>query len=342
MNTWVSLCGGSAALECVLTGGPSAKPPTSYQGSKRGYWKPILGAFGLAPGSRPRVILAEPGPYGNVWRILSTPGGPQAVAEVIRGWEGEEPRALWMRLRDEWRKDPELRGAREVAGWIVEMSWSFSQSGSGFNPDCTRKRIIRSRDGREDWIRPATPAKMAAAVEAVARWLLLSAQAYKQGQPESGFNDIAAGCRPNPSAIGNWATVKPTSPEVVATATARSPSSGWTIYDRAQDVPIPDDASECYVYIDPPYVGTTGYRHDLPREEVIRLALAWADRGAFVGISEQVPIEIPGWHPVRIDQERTGAKRTRSRQQVEWLTLSRPPVIRPSAQAGLFAGPVVG
>ena len=39
---------------------------------------------------------------------------------------------------------------------------------------------------------------------------------------------------------------------------------------------------------------------------------------------------------MRIDGERVGQKRTFSKQQAEWLTLSRPPAWTPSVQGCLF------
>ncbi len=90
------------------------------------------------------------------------------------------------------------------------------------------------------------------------------------------------------------------------------------------------------VFIDPPYVGTTGYGHDLPRAEVIELARAWADVGADVYISEAEPIPIPGWFDVEITGTRKGQKRTFSKQQREFVTCSRPPAWKPSQQGALF------
>jgi hypothetical protein len=94
------------------------------------------------------------------------------------------------------------------------------------------------------------------------------------------------------------------------------------------------------VYIDPPYVGTTGYGHNLGRAEVIKLARAWHDAGAEVYISEAEPIEIPGWEAVDITGERKGQKRTFSKQQREYVTCSHAPHWRPSVQSDLFSGPL--
>ena len=79
------------------------------------------------------------------------------------------------------------------------------------------------------------------------------------------------------------------------------------------------------VYIDPPYVGTTGYTHALGRKQVIELALRWHEAGAMVAISEQEAIPellALGWRGVDITSRRDGQKRTFSKQQSEFLTIS--------------------
>lgn len=93
------------------------------------------------------------------------------------------------------------------------------------------------------------------------------------------------------------------------------------------------------VYADPPYLNTTGYAADLPRAEVVTLARRWAAAGAVVCISEAEAIPelvVEGWHTVRIDGERSGQKRTFSKQQAEWVTLNRAPAWVPPVQARLF------
>jgi hypothetical protein len=113
-------------------------------------------------------------------------------------------------------------------------------------------------------------------------------------------------------------------------------TSTATISYGSDDVKLPPDV---VVYIDPSYVGTTGYAADLPRADVVALARRWAAAGAVVAISEAEPIPelvAEGWHAVRIDGERVGQKRTFSKQQAEWLTMSRAPAWVPSVQQGLF------
>lgn len=114
-----------------------------------------------------------------------------------------------------------------------------------------------------------------------------------------------------------------------------------TIAPDARTIDPPTLPLGTVAYMDPPYVATTGYAHDLPRAEVVALARRWAAAGAIVAISEAEPIPelvAEGWHAVRIDAERVGNKRTFSKQQAEWLTLSQPPAWVPAVQASLFGG----
>ena len=84
-----------------------------------------------------------------------------------------------------------------------------------------------------------------------------------------------------------------------------------------------------FVYLDPPYVGATGYGWDLPRAEVLALARRWRDAGAVVAVSEAEPLDLDGWHHLEIT--RPGGK-------PEWLTLSRAPARLPERQRALFGG----
>lgn len=109
--------------------------------------------------------------------------------------------------------------------------------------------------------------------------------------------------------------------------------AGWTDLDKAPgaraDVwlerPWP---GPLFAYLDPPYVGATGYGWDMPRAEVLALARRWADAGAVVAVSEAKPLDLPGWHHLELTRE--GGK-------PEWLTLSRAPARVPTRQVSLFA-----
>jgi hypothetical protein len=108
---------------------------------------------------------------------------------------------------------------------------------------------------------------------------------------------------------------------------------------NAGDMGLPDDMSGWIVYLDPPYFQTSGYPFGtLGRSEVLRLAKEWHDRGAIVAISEAEPLPLDGWHHVQIDHARKGQKRTFSKQQSEWLTISRAPCHVPAKQMGMFGG----
>jgi hypothetical protein len=102
---------------------------------------------------------------------------------------------------------------------------------------------------------------------------------------------------------------------------------------------LPERLDGWITYLDPPYSGTTGYKHGgCTRDAVLALARDYDRRGATVAISEAVRLDdaLPGWHAVQIDGERVGQKRTFSKQQHEWVTMNREPVRRPGVQASLF------
>ena len=94
--------------------------------------------------------------------------------------------------------------------------------------------------------------------------------------------------------------------------------------DVAAWLGTPGDLSGVVVYADPPYAGTTGYGSNLTRDEVIAYALDFDRLGAVVCISEAEPV-IDTWYATEITGGRKGQKRTFSKQQREWLTMSRPP-----------------
>ncbi len=164
----------------------------------------------------------------------------------------------------------------------------------------------------------------------VARWQVVvgSMWVHKQdGRPLSGWA---------------WCDDKPKPPEH-AERLATLATLPATIADDARKVDPPELAPGVVVYIDPPYQGTTGYAHLFPRSEWLPVVRRWRDAGALVVVSEAEAIPelmSEGWHAVRIDGERRGQKRTFSKQQAEWLTMSEPPKWRPSVQGRLFPSSV--
>lgn len=98
---FVEICAGTAAVSLRLER-DGARPPVSRMGAKTGYADAILGALDLWPGQRAeRYLWAEADPGVRLLLAAYTDRRlAQAAAEVIRGWAGEDPRALWERLRD--------------------------------------------------------------------------------------------------------------------------------------------------------------------------------------------------------------------------------------------------
>jgi len=119
-----------------------------------------------------------------------------------------------------------------------------------------------------------------------------------------------------------------TPPRDIALAWDRCPEIPGAVVDDGRTVEPATLPSGTVAYMDPPYQGTTPYAHLLPRADVVDMARRWREADATVCISEAEPIPAlmaDGWHAVEITDARKGQKRTFSKQQREWLTMSRPP-----------------
>ena len=113
---FVEPCAGAAAVTLRLLGGPRLTPPVAWMGGKRRQAAHILAMFGLRSGlGAERVLLSDPGPWGWVWPVLLQPKTCRLVAEHIRLWAGEEPRALWDRLK---AAGPAEDLVERAAGWL--------------------------------------------------------------------------------------------------------------------------------------------------------------------------------------------------------------------------------
>ena len=209
---------------------------------------------------------------------------------------------------------------REVARWALMGAWSYRQgipdSGPAVPGEChqTERPGIAARLASLPTL-PATITDDARTVDPreVARFAVRSSWSYEQGNTRTGF--VGPGDRRQ---------------DTTATATkiATLPTLPATITDDARTVDPPQLPAGSWVYIDPPYVGTTGYGHNLGRPEVIALARRWHEAGAHVAVSEAEPIAeliADGWHAHELSRERVGQKRTFSKQQREVLTISRAP-----------------
>ncbi len=331
---FVELCAGTAALSLRLHR-RHARPPVSRMGAKTGYADAILRILGFRPGQgAAHYLWCEPDP--GVRLLLEAYRDAdlaRAAAAIIRGWANEEPRALWERLRAEG--PPRGVDAGEVARWMTIHRLTIPQAqvrGAGptdYNGGKPQGPEGQAMDLTGCPTLPATITPDARRVDPreVARTMFMQQAAYRRGEPDSGFDDEQARGRPGAiAALMGWQSPPP----MPATITP----------DARGIEPGPDLPPGTVAYTDPPYMGTTGYGHDLPRSEVVALARRWSAAGATVAISEAEPIAdltAEGWHAVRVDGERRGQKRTFSKQQAEWVTMNRPPAWTPPEQRGLFA-----
>jgi len=171
----------------------------------------------------------------------------------------------------------------------------------------------------EGWELPELPAKVSPGAEAVdprevARWSIVTGNSV-QKRPGVDPDWFTRPTGEGQKAAGSYAADLDALPELPATV----------LVEAVEPPRLPKNS---WVYMDPPYQNTTGYAHDLPREEVVRLARLWREAGANVCISEAEPIPelvAEGWHVVEITGDRKGQKRTFSKQKREFLTMSREP-----------------
>ena len=345
---FVELCAGTAALSLRLEH-PRARPPVSRMGAKTGYADVILRCMGLRPGQgAERYLWCEPD--AGVRLLLNAYRDRElatAAADIIRGWADEDPRALWERLRAEGPAVCPPVDAREVARWAFLWRGSFSQKGpnAGIGTPEGRPQTATFGGFRPTIVElgehipalptlPATIADDARKVDPreVARCLQIMASNELINLDSKTWKNTGQGGSTFGGAIGYGA-------DRMLRKLEAAPTLPATIADDARAIDPPQLPPGVVVYIDPPYLDTTGYAHAFPRSEWIPVVRRWQQAGALVVVSEAEPIPelvADGWHAVRIDGERKGQKRTFSRQQAEWLTMSEPPRWRPSVQMGLW------
>jgi hypothetical protein len=329
-------------------------------GRKTGYAGAILRVMGLRPHQRAeRYLWAEAD--GDVAALLAAYTQPEKmreIAEIIRSWipcpygphemdpscsrcKGTgrwDARDLWEVLRRERRAGLWEGGADvdSVARGALLGSWSYRQSdedsGGFVGPGDRRQDTSALALDRAAMPWPPVLIAQDAAVDVggVAGWLYLSGKAY----------DSAKFARSGAAAGGFWFG------EEGGTGRERYPLGSiaencgalpWppVHLTPAADLPVPPLPSGTVVYMDPPYLNTTGYKHALDRAAVIEIARSWHHAGARVYISEAEPIAALGWHHVEITSERKGQARTFGATP-EWLTCSHRPAWTPPQQSTLF------
>jgi hypothetical protein len=177
--------------------------------------------------------------------------------------------------------------------------------------------------------------------DGVAAWTYLCANSFRAGFPDSGIFVNAAGS----DEPCDYRRTHPASTAEVLLSIAKCIWPSVAVFARipaAEDVAAmlgtPGDLEGAIIYMDPPYQGTTGYRHELGRDEVVAIARDYATLGAVVCISEAEPLAALGWEAVEVTCGRKGQKRTFSKQQAEWLTMNCTPSHRIARQVPLFGG----
>ena len=234
---------------------------------------------------------------------LPHPAAP-IIAEIIRSWKDEEPRALWERLK--------------AKGWPSLL-------------------LPEGSEGR--WLGPQSVEEVAGFLAAcLCSYKSDTKHGYNAGRMEHG--EKPSGAHHYPVTIGGMgeraADIQPFPLLAVWQGTAETmplPSdlSRWVMY---MDGPYHGDGSR----------KITGYPHGtFSREQQIAFAASCHARGARFSISECVGLAAEmeaatgsRWWNVDISGERRGQKRTMSVQQHEWLTMNFPPHHWPGKQEGLW------
>ena len=332
-------CCGSAAVTVRLLQ-RYGKPPISYQGGKVGYADPILDVLGLVPGQGcDGIVLADVGPWAAVWATLGGAMSPEDAARWLMtgAWcykQGDHPSGGPV-LPGQRRQDTSAvavavaklpHPAREQVANIIRQ-WKDKEPRALW--DRLKKdgwpSLMPVKGGR--WLGPQS-------VEEVAGWALNQAWC-PQGQRYMGPDRPSGKRETDPDWVASITTGGmagrmvdlPTFPPLAC------------YQGSITDMVLPDSLDGWIIFFDPPYQGTSEYPFgNLARSEVLRLAKEWHDRGAIVAISEAEPLPLDGWHHVQIDHARKGQKRTFSKQQTEWLTISRAPCHVPAKQVGMFGG----
>lgn len=343
--TWVEPFAGAAAVALRLVGGRDLVPPVAWMGGKRRYARAIADAMGVPEGRPSRVVLGDAGPWGWVWPLLINEA--DKVAAVLRSWQGEHPRDLWKRLAS---VEPMANVYERAAQWLwlqarsasgVPIWWDgWRLTGSDGKPRSTWDRWGSANTERGSWSQSDhnTGRAQGASQTGGGEWLASDGRGVPRPAGQKALGEWRMGEEVKKSKSGDRT--------VSQKGTARGRTGGMvnpeTISERIEAIDlafaqvevdvhhgyaawVPPEESFCY--LDPPYVGATGYGWDSPRAEVLEIAERWAAAGAVVAISEAVPIELDGWH--HLELTRPGGK-------PEWLTLSREPVRLPEKQQELW------
>lgn len=114
--------GAGADWLCLLD--PDLVPLVSWMGGKRRLARDILTLLELRPGRPVPAVLGDASWWGWVWPTVLDPEMGPRVSTVLRSWRGEDPRALWFRLRD-------LGPMEDRAESAAQLLWLQARAASG-------------------------------------------------------------------------------------------------------------------------------------------------------------------------------------------------------------------
>jgi hypothetical protein len=239
----VELCAGTAALSWASAG---MRFPVSRMGSKAGYAHAILSSVGLREGDPlPRYLWNEPDPeLARTLALLASPGGAQAVAEVIRSWipcpNGHEADGgAWCLDCATWTngEPPEdVEHVEQKADGTIRR-WA---SGPSTGKQDARRLWERLRKERPE----ASPEREGAWLFASARTANGSGAGFFKAEE---FDSSEWAPTSNPGGASN------PRPTMARNLDTLAPLPATVICGRAEDVPTPPDCSRVLCYIDPPY-----------------------------------------------------------------------------------------
>ena len=309
------------------------------------------------------VVLVDAGPWGEAWEVIFDAELRAELVTILRSWGRPDPSQLWRDLRDAgrpddlvervaawlwlqgrsasctpvWWEQDDTPGPREplpgLTGSACESGANrLVMSGAGaLGPSGKRWAVDSVRDATQGHqgglVMPGNgskgPALIDAHEKAGSRLVMAdkpgkrpqAAQAARTRQPKSKGEA-------HKHRDGGGGIVRPGTVADRIEAIGRAPWREVTVLRSHAELEA-IDLDGAMLYADPPYQGCTRYAAVCPRDEVLRLATTWRDRGAHVVVSEAEALPLEGWHAYEIRRR-------------EWLTCSEPPVRRPAVQLSLW------
>lgn len=312
---------------------PSLVPPVSWMGGKRRLADRILGLLGLTPGRPVPAILGDASWWGWVWPAVLDPITGPRVSEVLRSWRGEDPRALWFRLRD-------AGPAEDLAERAAGLLWLQARAASGV-PVWWEGGDVVSMNGDGNGPYRAWQKQGG---ETLVQWASTriddAGQTRTATRPNAGkgFNAAGAGGIVNPGTVADRLDAvrlvcDHRVPGPAAEGGIARPEGVAARLDRVRSRRPPVEVHHADAldlvrglayalggcgryFLDPPYLGCTGYPAECPRERVLQVADECARHGGRVVLSEAVDLSTdlgPGWTAVQLKR----GKRP------EWVTTYR-------------------